>query len=96
MATKNGRRKIIPLLFWCCCWIPIRIIWEAGSAADQGEKPDPQESQMTMAVGRLKMEPWKVFRPLIVDLHHYDEEQHPYTHQNGESDPDPQHMLGVV
>jgi hypothetical protein len=35
----------------------------------------------TMEAWRLKMETWRVSRPVVVDLHHFDEEeQYPYRH----------------
>jgi len=47
---------------------------------------------------RLKMELWRVCRPVVADPHHLDEEQDPdqdphkkCTHQNEKRDPDPQH-----
>jgi hypothetical protein len=35
------------------------------------------------------MEPWMVCRPMVADLHHFDEEQDPGPHHSEESDPDP-------
>ncbi len=38
---------------------------------------------------RLKMEPRRVCRPVVADLHHFDEEQDPDPHQSEKSGPDP-------
>ncbi len=35
------------------------------------------------------MEPWRVFKPLVADSHHCDEEQDPDPHQSENLDPDP-------
>jgi hypothetical protein len=34
------------------------------------------------------MEPWRVSRPLVADLQHFDGELDPDTHQSEQSDPD--------
>jgi hypothetical protein len=33
-----------------------------------------------MEAGRLKMEPWRAYRPVFADLNHFDEEQDPDSH----------------
>ncbi len=38
---------------------------------------------------RLKMEPRRVCRPVVADLHHFDEEQDPVPHQSEKSCQDP-------
>ncbi len=38
---------------------------------------------------RLKMEPRRVCRTVVADLHHFDEEQDPDPHQSEKSGPDP-------
>jgi hypothetical protein len=36
------------------------------------------------------MEPWRVYRPLVVDSHHFDDDQlDSYLHENEKVDPDP-------
>jgi hypothetical protein len=35
------------------------------------------------------MEPWRICRPMVADLQHFDDEQDPDTHQSEQSDPDP-------
>ncbi len=34
------------------------------------------------------MEPWRLCRPMVEDLHHFDEDQDPDPHQSEKSDPD--------
>jgi hypothetical protein len=36
---------------------------------------------------RLKMESWMIYRPVVADSHHFDEEQDPYTHKSEKLDP---------
>jgi hypothetical protein len=36
------------------------------------------------------MEPWRVCKPLVVDLHDFDEEQDPNPHQSEKPDLDPE------
>jgi hypothetical protein len=38
-----------------------------------------------MVARRLNMEPWMVCRPVVADLHHFDEEPH----KSEKSEPDP-------
>jgi hypothetical protein len=44
-----------------------------------------------MEACKLKMELWRVYRPVVADSHHSDEEQDPYPdpHLTEQSDPDP-------
>jgi hypothetical protein len=35
---------------------------------------------LTMEAWRLKMEPWTVYRPVVADFYHFDEEQDPVPH----------------
>jgi len=35
------------------------------------------------------MDAWRVRRPVVADLHHFDEEHDPDPHQSESSDPDP-------
>jgi hypothetical protein len=35
---------------------------------------------LTVEAWRLKMEPWRVCRPVVADSHHFDEEQDPDPH----------------
>ncbi len=46
----------------------------------------------------LKLEPWRVYRPVVTDSHHFDEEQDPDPDSNISEnlDPDPQPcLLGI-
>ncbi len=42
--------------------------------------------------GRVKLEPWRVCRPVVADSHHFDEEQDPNTHLKEKMNPDPHFM----
>jgi hypothetical protein len=35
---------------------------------------------LTIEAWRLKMEPWRIYRPVVTDSHQFDEEQDPYLH----------------
>jgi hypothetical protein len=45
--------------------------------------------RLALEAWRLKMEPVRVCRSVIVDSHHIDEEEDPDPHQSEKSDPDP-------
>jgi hypothetical protein len=41
-----------------------------------------------MELWRLKVEPWRACRPIVEDLHHFDDEKDLDLHQSEKSDPD--------
>ncbi len=41
------------------------------------------------------MEPWRVCRPVVADLHHLDEEQDPDPYLSAKLDPDP-HLIAKL
>jgi hypothetical protein len=42
-----------------------------------------------MEAWKLRMEPWRVFIPVIADSHHLNEEQDPHPHDSEKMNPDP-------
>ncbi len=44
---------------------------------------------LTMDAWRLKNRAVRIWRPVVTDLHHFDEEQDPDQHQSEKSNPDP-------
>jgi hypothetical protein len=44
---------------------------------------------LTIEAWRLEMEPKRVYRPVLVDSHHFDEELDPDPHKSEKLDPDP-------
>ncbi len=45
-------------------------------------------SSLTIEACRFNMEPWRVCRPVVANLHHFDEEQNSDPHQSEDLDPD--------
>ncbi len=56
--------------------------WKAGSGSIRA-------SRLKIYAWRLKMEVWRVCRPVVADSHQLDEEQDPDPHWNEKLDPDP-------
>ncbi len=50
-----------------------------------------EPSRLTLVSWRFTMEVWRVCRPVIADLHHFDEEPDPDPHQSEKRDTDPHH-----
>jgi hypothetical protein len=48
------------------------------SGALKGSKMEPWT--LTIEAWKLKREPWRVCRPVVADLHHFDEENVPFPH----------------
>jgi hypothetical protein len=44
---------------------------------------------LTMEAWRFKMEPWRVYRPVVADSHYFAEELDPDPHYSKKLDPDP-------
>jgi hypothetical protein len=42
-----------------------------------------------MKAWRLKIKPWMVYKPVIADFHHFEEEQDPDPHLCEKLEPDP-------
>jgi hypothetical protein len=75
----------------------------------QKQEPDPHQlgaveaqNGATIEVWRLKMEPWWFCRQVVVDSHHFYEEQDPDPYRSDKSDPhqrgkgDPEQNLQVM
>ncbi len=42
------------------------------------------------------MEPWRIFRPVLADTHHFDDESDPESHQNERAGLDPNTNQGAA
>jgi hypothetical protein len=62
-----------------------------GSKLNPGGRGRPQErkKERNLEAWRLNMEPRRVYRPVVADSHHFDEEQDPYPHESEKLNPDP-------
>jgi hypothetical protein len=62
----------------CVCVMYVCVLfWETGARIRTG---------ITVKSWRLKMEPWRVYRPMVADSHPFDEDPDP--HYTKKSDPD--------
>jgi hypothetical protein len=57
-------------------WIQIRIKVRIQKLSRLKIEP----RTLTKEAWRLKMEPWKVYRPVVAQSHYYDEDQDPDSH----------------